>query len=440
MCPMKPRFLFSSSRFRVVRFCVVIAFGLAVLVPGALPVLGQGIGLRAVSAVNESMAGAATGCPLDAAGALNWNPASISGLNSSEMSFSMGLILPQTELGSHVGPLTGWDCGEPGVIPVPSMAFVHQVENSPWSYGLGIYGIGGSTVNYSSDPANPILRPQTSAVMPGLGRLSANVDVVQMAPTISYKLTEHLSFGIAPTITMAKLYASPLFLGSKNPDATWSSGVGTRYAWGGGVQAGLYYTTDSNWHYGASLKSPQWVESFRYKSETNTGLPRTIIFDLDYPLVASVGMAYSGFDKWVFAMDARYFDYANTPGFELSGFNADGSAMGVGWNSIASLCFGVERQISDCLFLRGGYSVNENPIPSDSVQYNVASPLIIQHSIHSGLSYVFAENWMATLAYVHCFENQATGPLHNAAGPVAGTWVSSKASADEVSLGITKRF
>ena len=62
--------------------------------------LGQGIALRGVSAVNDGMAGAATGCPLDATGAIHWNPASISGLPASEMTFGMALILPSTKLSS----------------------------------------------------------------------------------------------------------------------------------------------------------------------------------------------------------------------------------------------------------------------------------------------------------------------------------------------------
>ena len=40
----------------------------------------QGIALSGVGPVNRSMGGAATAAPIDAAGALMWNPASISGL------------------------------------------------------------------------------------------------------------------------------------------------------------------------------------------------------------------------------------------------------------------------------------------------------------------------------------------------------------------------
>ena len=139
--------------------------------------------------MNESMAGAATACPIDSAGAMHWNPASISGLPCSDISFGMELILPTTTLSSSVpGPIAGSDQGEPGVTPVPSMAFVRKCEDSPWTYGLGLFGIGGSSVNYPASLTNPILMPQPH----GLGQLSANVDIYQIVPTVSYQLNRAL--------------------------------------------------------------------------------------------------------------------------------------------------------------------------------------------------------------------------------------------------------
>jgi len=435
----------------------------AILAPGIMAVLlmtwllsvpaalGQGVALRAVSAVSEGMGGAGVAAPLDAAGAIHCNPASITGLNSSEMTFGMGLILPDTEVASRVnanalGPgvpgatMSGSSNSEPGAIPVPCMAFVHQVANSPWTYGLGIYGIGGSRVNYSASSTNPVLTPQPPYGI-GLGRLSAEVDIVQIAPTAAYALDEHWSVGFAPTVTMAKLIASPLFLGpAYGAYDNYSSGVGTRYAWGGGCQAGVYTVTDLGWHFGATIKSPQWMEPFRYKSEDNLGHARTVTYDLDYPLIASLGTAYSGFEAWVFACDVRYFDYANAQGFQDRGYGSEGELLGLGWRSIFSVCFGVQRQISEKLYLRAGYCFNENPISSSSAMYNVASPLIIQHTLHTGLSYTFAENWSVALSYVHCFENSVSGPWRTAHGNLAGTSITSTAAADEAGLQISKRF
>lgn len=427
---------------------------LLVLCGIAAPAFGQGVALRAVSPVSESMGGAVTAAPIDAAGAIHWNPGSISGLNSSEMSFGMGIIIPQSELASRIdagalGPglppvtLSGSNDSEPGAVPVPTMAMVWQPEDSPWTFGFGAFAVGGSRVNYPSSLTNPILMPQSTGF--GLGRLSAEVEIFQIAPTVSYAFTDRLSIGFAPTITVGKMVASPLFLGPKD-DAdgvggyTYPTGVGTRYIWGGGFQVGLYYTTPSQWHFGASVKSPQWMEPFRYKSEDELGRPTTVTYHLDYPLITSMGVAYSGWDRWIVSCDMRYFNYASTCGFKDLPPGPLGNVNGLDWNNIVAVALGAQRQVTDNVYVRFGYSFNENPIDSDAAQFNVASPLIIKHAVHTGLSYMFADNWMLNLAYVHCFENEVAGPLHSALGPIPGTEVQSTASADAFSLGFTKRF
>lgn len=422
--------------------------GMLVALPWAS---AQGIALRGVGAVNESMGGAATACPLDAAGAIQWNPASISGMEASEISFGMTLILPQSRLSSTIqrnalGPgvppvtLTGSDWGEPGVTPVPTMAFVHRNPDSPWTYGLGVFGIGGSSVNYPASNTNPILNPK----IPGMiGQLAATVDVLQVAPTLSYAMTERFSVGFAPTLTMAKLYATPLFLGPKDATGEYPSGVGTRYTWGGGFQVGAYYIADDAWHFGASVKSPQWTEPFRYNGETSGGAPELSLFNLYYPLIASTGVSYSGLERWVLACDVRYFDYGNTLGFSKSGFDPDTKAvMGLGWRSIMGVNLGAQRQVGENLYLRVGYSFNENPITSEVVQYNIASPLIIQHELHMGFSYNLPGDWIASLAYVHAFDNTVSGMMinPNTSQPLAGTSIETEAFADALSLGISKRF
>jgi long-subunit fatty acid transport protein len=70
----------------------------------------------------------------------------------------------------------------------------------------------------------------------------------------------------------------------------------------------------------------------------------------------------------------------------------------------------------------------------------VASPLITQHTVHVGGSYMFADNWLLSVSYVHAFENEVSGPLQVAGSPIAGTAVASKVSADTLTAGFSKRF
>ena len=440
----------SHLRFRYAVAC--FALGLFAL---PIPLMGQGVVLHGVGPINRSMGGAATAAPLDAIGAIHWNPATISALPASEMSFGLEAVLPASDCSSQVaagafGPgvppvdLAGSTGAELGVSAIPSFAFVHKPEDSCWTYGLGVFGIGGFGGNYAASLTNPILTPPPPNGF-GVGRVAAQLDVLQLAPTISRVLTDRISIGFAPTITLARLTADPGFFTTPddaNGDGfpTYPAATGTRATWGGGFQAGIYYTTDVGWHLGASVKSPQWFEPFRFNVTDELGRPSVAKFGVDYPLIGSFGVAYSGYENYLIACDVRYYDYANTRGFRSADFDPTGALTGLGWNSVLGVSTGIERRVNDCLSLRLGYAFNENPIPGANTAVNVASPLVIQHWLTMGLSYRMAQHWIFSLAYVHGFENSIEGPITTALGPAANTSVTSTGSLDSLSAGITVRF
>ena len=367
------------------------------------------------------------------------------------MSLGSSIILAQGGVTSTAptaeGMQTGFTSSESGASPIPMLAFVHQDPNSSWTFGMGLLGIGGSQVNFSADPNNPILAPQGSNPygLPSFGQLSSGVDILQIVPVLSYQWTDQLSVGFGPTITMGKIVSNPFYLGP--PISTGSggapifdSGTGTRWSWGGGFQAGLYYLTKNDWHLGASFKSPQWFEPFRYNCETASGEPMHIEFDADLPLIVSLGVAYSGIDRWTFASDLRWFDYGNTTGFS-QGRKPSGVAKGLDWNSIMSLGLGVQYELTEQISVRFGYIFNEDQIDTMAVMGNVGSPLIIKHCLTMGASYAFADNWIIALSYAHLFRESITGPYtdsnHEA---IADTAVTLEAEADSVAFEVTKRF
>ena len=432
----------------------LLGFALAFLAFLAVsrPASGQGIALNGVGPINRSMGGASTAAPIDAAGAIHWNPASISGLSSSEMEIGLELLLPSERVSSRIEPgalgggfppveLSGSDRGEPGVSTIPTAAWVHKCKSSPWSYGLGMFGIGGFRVNYPGSATNPILTPQPGAGGLGMGRIMAEAEFLQIAPTISYALTEKFSIGVAPTITLGKVLLDPLAIAAP-AGGVYTSGDGTRYHFGGGAQLGVYYITDSRWHLGASIKSPQWFEKFRYQTDDGAGGGREVTLDLDYPMIVSLGAAYSGFDRFIFACDVRYFDYKNTDGFgDPTGFDATGKMTGLGWSNLFTVSTGVQYRVTDRMCWRTGYTFQQNPFSDSETFFNVASPLNIQHIVAVGGSYEITHNVLASVAYIHGFENESSGPFNMpGVGPLAGTEVTSQISADALNFGITVQY
>src|SRR5947209_19727657 len=58
--------------------------------------------LSGTGPVNLSMGGASTAAPLDASGAMYWNPATITGMKRSELDASATLLFPSTRVASTI--------------------------------------------------------------------------------------------------------------------------------------------------------------------------------------------------------------------------------------------------------------------------------------------------------------------------------------------------
>jgi len=404
-------------------------------------VSGQGIMFSALGPVNRGMAGASVAAPVDAIGSLHWNPAAISGLGSSELSAGLELILPNIDATSF-SPApglggAGTTGAEPGVIPSPSVGWVHQSLTNPrLTYGLGIYSIAGFQTNYPSDPGNPVLNPAL------FGRVFTSAEFLQIVPTMSYAVSERLSIGFAPTLTMGRIEVSPFVLAPPVPPvpgAPYSSGQGNRWHWGGGAQLGLYYIADNCWHLGASIKSPQWFEKFRFHSENPDGTPRVVSTELELPMIISVGAAYSGYENLILAMDVRYFGYEDTKLFgDAAAFAANGQLLGLGWNDVFSVALGAQYRLNDCTYVRAGYSYNTNPVGSANAGINVATPLIYEHVVNFGMSRQITDCVALNLSFTHAVDNTVSGPLVTPVGVLGG--ISHSLSVYTVAMGATVRY
>jgi long-chain fatty acid transport protein len=414
-----------------------------------------GLVFNGAGPVTISMGGAGVATANDSTGALYWNPATMSGLERSELAFGMMLLDPQERLASSVAPgalgpgtppigLSGSDRSGNGIYPLPSAGLVYRPEGSAWTYGLGVFAPAGFGVNYPASNVNPVLTPQPPAGI-GLGGLYSELQVVEIAPALSYQLTDRLSVGAGPLLALANLAIDPALI--TNPDGAagngflrYPGGTHTRFTWGGGFQAGVYYTLDSGWRLGASVQSPRWFERFHFQSADEIGRPRNFNFNAELPLVVSVGGAYSGIDHLLLAADLRYVDFKDASGLGETGFNPDGSVRGIGWRSVFALALGAQYQLSDALVVRAGYSFNQSPIAASKAFFNVLAPTIIEHVLYLGASYTVTDSLSLSLAYAHAFQNSVSGPFVSPFGAIPGTSVTSVVAADILMLGVTVRF
>ncbi|EMI47144.1 OmpP1/FadL family transporter [Rhodopirellula sp. SWK7] len=395
-----------STIQRLTRFFIFASVAAVAALSVPETATGQGIYLTGVGPVNRSMAGAGTAAPLDAVGALAWNPASISGLANNEVGFGVELLFADVELTSSLG---GGTEGDAGAAAVPSIGWVHRMsEDSRWTVGLGLAGVAGFTNNQPA--GNPVL---------GGAPAYAASEFLQIAPTVSFLVTEKLSIGFAPLINLGEVGFDPIGPSVITPTAETSQG--NRKHWGIGFQAGMYYITDNHFHFGASFRSTQWMETFRFF--TPSGLVK---FDLDLPMIVSLGTAYTGFEDWTFAADFRYIGYDDADGFSE-----------LGWSNLFAAAFGVQKRMSDRIYLRCGINFNQPPIHESDVATNVISPLIQKYNVATGGSYRFAKNVDLNMSYVYLGHNSLTGTVPTGGGPVT---VRNDVSAHSLITGITVRY
>jgi long-chain fatty acid transport protein len=414
-----------------------IGLGILAVLSGGESILAQGPILQAGGPVHRSMGGASVAAPIDAIGAIYWNPASISGMERSETSFGLDFLFVNHAVSSSVGSIAGETEGDAGAFAIPNVGWVHKTQNERITLGVGVNAIAGFGTNLPADPSNPILAPAPT----GLGQISSNALFLQIAPIVSLAVTDNLAVAAGPTITTGRLSLEPFVLDAANADGTYSTGHATRYHWGGGFQFGTYYIYDDAWRFGASLKSPTWMENFEYNAEDENGLPRILTASIDLPLIFSVGTSCTLDDKTLLAWDVRYLDFANTDGLgDPAVFDATGALGGLDYSSIVATALGLQRKVSDLITVRGGYTYNQNPIKNSEAFYNIASPVIYQHMLSGGASLNFSELLSANVAYSYYFENTRSGQIVlPGIGTVPGSTFSNTMDAHLLSFGITVR-
>jgi len=418
-----------------------IATGLVVWIMSDLKVSAQGILLRGIGAVNESMGGAAVAAPLDATGAIYWNPASISAFKQNEISFGLGLIIPKSSVSSQVSiagtgqvVASGSSKSDAGSIPAPTMSFLwRKTPSSPFTFAIGLAGIGGAATLYESNPENPILEGHSK---------SASVSILQLTPTISYQVNEHLSIGFAPIVGLANLSLNPMNLG--RPVMSPLYNYGTRYTWGAGFQIGALYDFKNHFKAGLSFKSPIWTKDLDFRGSTSSeGVvsPASAYFAMNLPMMLSVGTSYDGFDKTLIALDFRYMDYGNTKGFNgtLEVENGVPVVRGMGCQSVYVIALGVQREINEKIKLRGGYTFNTLPISAENQMFAVAAPLILKHSVTMGLTYTIPGDIDFSCAGAYVLDASETGAFPTGNAALAGS-VTNSSYAFSAVFGMAKRF
>jgi long-chain fatty acid transport protein len=410
--------------------------------------------LHGAGPVNEAMGGADAGLCLDATGSIAWNPACTARFVGRRFEFHGTLFSPWRSLSSTVnanafGPgmpgatLSGTTESKRDMSFMPGFAFIYHRAGSATSYHAAMLAVSGFGVDYAANTnfSNPILTPQAPNGV-GFGRTRSNYMLVTVPVGMARQVTERFSIGFsaAPSVSMLQVipapFAAPVTAGSTMP--YYLSAGNNAPAFGAGFSAGAHYAF-AKVNFGVSYRSPVWFQNFTWNRKDLTGAPHELSFQMNLPQVVSVGTGISPAKNTRIGIDLRWFNYANTTGFNRGGYGNNGAVSGFGWNNIWAIGGGVQQRVAKSVRIMAGYNFSGNPVPAKYTFFNTPAPAIVQHHVSGGAMWSVGKMDL-TATYYHAFQNAITGPWISAQGPIPGTSVTSKMSENSLTIGFGKSF
>jgi len=400
------------------------------------------------------MGGADTGICLDATGSITWNPACTTQFSGRRFEFHATIFTPWRSLSSTVdanafgegmpaATLQGTTQSHRDMSFMPGFAFVYHRMGSPTAYHAAMLAVSGFGVDYDENTnfSNPILTPQAPNGF-GFGRIRSNYMLVTVPVGFSRQLTERLSagFSVDPALSMLQVipapFSAPVTTGSTMP--YYLSAGNNSPALGMGGTAGLHYNAGPI-SVGVSYRSPIWFQKFTWNRKDLSGNAHNLNFHMNLPQVVSVGVGAGVAKGTRIALDTRWFDYANTAGFDKVGYNPDGSVAGFGWRNIWAVGGGVQQKVTKTIKVMAGYNYSGNPVPAQYTFFNTPAPAIVQHHVTGGATYSL-KTVDVDFAYYHAFKNSITGPWISSQGAIPGTSVTSRMAENSITIGFGKSF
>lgn len=146
--------------------------------------------------------------------------------------------------------------------------------------------------------------------------------------------------------------------------------------------------------------------------------------DFDIPPALQAGLSFEPTSGLILAADWKriWYSQVNSVGNPISNLTLGGQLLGTdngagfGWEDINAYKFGVSWEATPAVTLRGGFSFNDNPIPSSEVMFNILAPGVQKQHYTAGLSWKVDPNNTINFAAMYSPTNGVTGPDSFGAG------------------------
>ena len=360
------------------------------------------------------MAGAVVAAPDDPLSAAMSNPAGLA-LMTPQAAFSAEIFNPvrKTNLGfGEIGSHTN-------VYGIPAIGWVAPAFAKNWVFGGGVYGTSGLGVNYLQNLGSM-----------GYAQASSSINFMQMAPSVAWKVNNHLAVGASLNIAAEQASFQQTFteyfptgLQAPYPSAVPVTGglnlASPSWAYGVGATLGVLYKVNDMVTLGATYKSPIIFTPLTWQAGTQngpggvTGNAGQYSGHLNYPQQIALGLAIRPIPQWLISVEGQWINWAATMNnFTIYGpWNGQSSvALPMHWSNQWVANFGTQYDVNNWLQVRAGYTWGSNPISNNTIASNLIFPAIVQNAITFGATQKLGMGWKLTEAYMHEFSNTNTGP------------------------------
>lgn len=357
----------------------------------------EGYFANGYGAVNKSMAGAGVATGFDAMSQAT-NPASLT-LVESQFTVDMSIFSPRREATlAGAGVVPGTYDSDRNYFFVPSLAGAYKIDAAS-TWGWAIYGNGGMNTTYD-DPLGPF----------GAGKTGVDLAQLFVQGTYAREISPGISIGIGPVFAAQRFKAFGLApFGVTNNDYDYSYGFGGRLGFQAEVASGL--------RFGASYQTKMFMSEL--DDYDNLFAEQG---DFDIPSALQVGVSWIPTSGLTLSADWKriwYTDVASVSNTFFSGspLGAD-DGPGFGWEDIDAFKLGVSWEASPTITVRAGASLNNNPIRSAEVLFNVLAPGVQEQHYTAGLGWKLDANNTINFGAMYSPSSSVTGPNPNGGGDI----------------------
>lgn len=357
---------------------------------GAQIALGAGFALYEGSARGNAMGGAMVGRGEDPS-ALYYNPAGITDLPGLQMMGGMTAIIPSETVKTAVGTAAERSTtSKTNVWTPPHFYTTYQVNSKLWA-GLGVFSPFGLGTEFDEK-------------WPGkYNNYRAIISTVTVNPNVALKLSDRLSVAAGVEAMYMDLDLRQA-VHTGNPAITLDQKL-TGDSWGYGFNLGARYKIFDWLAAGVTYRS-RVTQNLGGKAEFTSNVPLNLLGvknmsvkgDIVLPDMCSFGLTFYPTDRFSFELSGVRTGWSSYGQLAVIYESGGQVILPKNWHDVWRFQAGAEYKLTKWLDLRAGYTWDEEPSPTEWVDYLV--PANDRHLISFGPGFHY-KNWTLDLSYTY---------------------------------------